>query len=288
MPTAVLAARIAKRLGVDGPWSRRMDFLHMPDTARPMKAPSILFNSMIEVGLDPGMLVDRMSNGVIAEVGCGKHIGFAPLALTLGARQYIGIDPGLDEATLKHPLVQKRYFDPALAAAQTYLSEQFSEHEGTPKIYPVASVEPFEKISLKRTGVSDAGIENETVDLCVSVSCLEHITDFDAAARAMARMSHPETIHVHLVNFSSHLSKADPFLQLYDQPFTEFSKVWKNNVNGLRLPDLEKTFANADLPLTGVVLDKDYGYLPGAIDPSWLESYDKDVLAVRTAILSNL
>ncbi|HOV04982.1 MAG TPA: methyltransferase domain-containing protein [Kaistiaceae bacterium] len=274
LPLPVIAARAARRLGFRPRWLRSVDFRYAPDASRPLKAPEILLNAMESAGLARAALVDRLAGATLLEIGCGPYAGFAPFAIAHGAERYIGIDPGLDIDMLTGSAAGRDYLARGLAAA------------GADKATDVAAA--LGRMELKTAGIADALPEGRKVDVSVSISCLEHIHDFAAAARAMAAASKPDTVHVHLVNFSSHLSKAKPFHDLYEGPYADFARKWNGNINGLRAPDLERALADAGLALRVVVLDSRPEALPAAMHESWTGAYDRDTLAVRTALFTSL
>ena len=141
-------------------------------------------------------------------------------------------------------------------------------------------------IDARRSGAAEALAQEGTVDVCVSISCLEHIDDLAEATQAMARISTQDTLHLHIVNFSNHLSKASPFEPLYEAPYERFVERWGRQINGLRFSDVDRLFKDAGLPVTSIPLDRRADALPGVIDRSWSERYDREELAIRTALLA--
>lgn len=193
-------------------WPAQTGFSVFLDTTRPTKAVEILLNSMRLAHLPAAPLAAAIRGAVLLEIGCGRHIGFASFSLGLGAKNYIGVDPALDVELLRHLSVARHYLSPALHAAKK-LAAGLPEFQHLPFALGDAGEvgEMLARCHLVQGGVADLTQHQEKVDICVSVSCLEHIRDFAQAARVMASLSHSETIHVHVVNFSSHLSKQRPF-----------------------------------------------------------------------------
>lgn len=271
----VILARSLKRLGIRGAALDRLDFLHAPDASKPTKAPDILFGAMAEVGLPRDPVLRAMEGGTVLEVGCGRHIGFAALSATMGAKTYVGADPSVDETLLRHPSVVNRVLEPFLTATAAYVSRP-----------PISASELLTRCRLEKSGVADAVSETDTLDVCLSISCLEHIDDLDLAARKLASSSHADTLHVHLINFSNHLSKSRPFDHLYELEPTPFKKEWGGIVNGLRPSDFVSRFQDVGLDLSFAPLDRvPTDAMPGTIAPYWLERYEPDELAVRTGLL---
>ena len=288
MPWPLVISRGLRKLGYQSLWMRRTDFLCSPDTRRPTKSVEIVLNSLRQASISPSALAAAIPDSLVMEIGCGRHIGFASFSLGLGANGYIGVDPALDADLLLDADVQRGYLSPALSAAKN-LAAELAEFRDLPFVLDENQVdELMSRCRLTQGGIGDlAGCLNKA-DICVSISCLEHIRDFAEAARVMATVSHSQTIHVHVVNFSSHLSKQRPFDQLYEMPYAEFGKRWQYGINGLRLSDMLKMLERAGLPLRAVPLDVRPDALPGSIDPEWASRYSRDELALRTAVLTSL
>ena len=289
LPLPVVATRSLRRIGIESAWTRYIDFLHSPDTRRLTKAVEILFRMMGQASLPLEPIAVALPGGTLLEIGCGRHIGFAPFAVSLGARQYIGVDPALDPALLQRAAVIEKYLAPACDAALV-LADQLPAFKPLVTGYgdPRRAERVLAQSHLVCDGVGALAIAPRSVDVCVSISCLEHIADFSHAAEIIAEVSHPDTVHVHLVNFSNHLSKAEPFRDLYDRPYAEFAQRWNQSVNGLRVSDMLQCFAGAGLTLDSVIVDTRPEALPRYIDPYWATRDSPEELAIKTALLTNL
>jgi len=283
LPASYLAARALRKIGVRAAWLRRAEFLRASDAKTPRRVPDILVRAMRRAGLDPALLVGAARDQQVLEIGCGRHAGFAAFAATAGARGYIGVDPSLELDTLSHPTVQRRYIARALAQNAALIDELGATAD---KAADAAGL--LASAQLIRGGIADIKPMEAPVGLCVSISCLEHIQDFDEAARAIAALSAPQTTHVHLVNFSNHLSKERPFEPLYEAPFPAFTQRWGALINGHRLPDLESALEKAGLPMRALILESRPDALPDPIDDYWTTRYSPDTLAVRAAILTTI
>ena len=283
LPAPYIAARVLRKLGVQAPWLRRTEFMQATDARTPARVVKILIGAMRNASLDPTLLVRGAQNKHVLEIGCGRHIGFAALAALAGARGYIGIDPSLEPDTLAHPRIQRDYIARALADQATLIRELGA----TPKPDVTAS-DLLANAALIRGGIADIASPEEPIGLCLSISCLEHIQDFEEAVHTIARLSNPETMHVHLVNFSNHLSKANPFVPLYDSPYSTFKKKWGPIINGHRISDLQDAFTKAGVAMQVLPLDVRADALPQEIDGYWTARYSNDELAVRTALVTNL
>lgn len=289
MPSPLLLTRGLRKLGFESAWTRRLDFIHSENTTRPIKAATIILDSMRKAGVPAQPLVDKIPGALLLEIGCGRHAGLALFALGLGARHYFGVDPALDVTLLQSPEIRAHYLAPALDAARAFAQAEpsFSNlHFGLSGLCGVE--EALSRCRFEKAGIGQLLGDGEKVDICVSISCLEHIGDFSEAAKAMAELSHAGTVHIHVVNFSNHLSKQQPFHRLYEIPYAEFGRRWNYNVNGLRVSDMQRELEKAGLPLRAIPLDSRPEALPERMDATWLARYGREELALRTALLTSL
>ena len=258
MPLPLAVVKILKKLGCDFLWLRKLDFYLSPDFKRPSKSSQILLTSSEEAGFEKNIMKEIVQDSVVMEIGCGKYFGLAPFAFGSGARCYYGVDPSLDlDFTNSNGLTTE------------YLTIAFQKAYHTPCH-------------------SNQIAGEERVDVCFSISCLEHIQNFHRAAAVISNLSHSKTTHYHIVNFSNHLSKQQPFRELYECPYEKFASKWNNNINGLRVSDMLDCFRKENLNLYSITLDKSIELLPASIDDYWLSRYSKEELATRVAVLTNL
>ena len=113
---------------------------------------------------------------------------------------------------LKSQEVIDNYFSPAFKAAHSLLSAETNFSKLGFDVYSQNSIEKsLSRCMFKKMGI-DKFWENEIkVDICISISCFEHILDFSAAAQALANISHEKTIHIHIVNFQITFLNQDRF-----------------------------------------------------------------------------
>jgi hypothetical protein len=289
MSLPLLITRSLKKFGLDSSWTRRIDFLSSEEMKRPNKAIEIILGSLLKADLSAKPIAEKIVGGQILEIGCGRHCGLAPFALGLGARQYIGVDPSFDEELLKLSDVRERYLLPALDAARLFASAHDCFNHlpfvmsGSGGVEEMLSQSRFEK-----SGIEQLIGEDIRADICVSISCLEHIIDFSRAIKAIADLCHERTEHVHIVNFSNHLSKQQPFHQLYEEPYAEFGRRWNYNINGMRISDMQRELTNVGIHLRAIPLTSCPGALPKKIDSTWLARYGSEELSIRSALLTSL
>jgi hypothetical protein len=279
-----LTVRVLDRLGLRSRWQRRAKFLHAPTVRDPCRSPRILTNALSQAGVSTERLVTALHGAAVAEIGCGPHAGLAAFCAAAGARRYIGVDPSLDAPLFAETAAQRRYLTPSLKANAAFFRDM--PGAGSSTASDLSQLRGI--LDLRNGGAETVLTAADSLDVCVSISCLEHILDFPAAAAALSAACKPGALHAHIVNFSNHLSKTAPFEPLYEAPFDRFTGRWGPIINGLRAPDIERAVAEAGLPLRFIPLDRRPDALPARIDASWTESYDRETLALRTGLLTNL
>ena len=286
-PLVLLFTRIMLKIGIKNHFIKKLDFLNSPDTKRPTKSIEILLNHMKTAGLSINQLFKKIPNAVILEVGCGKHLGLGMTSLNLGAKKFIGIDPYLDKKIIfDHEIIEK-YFRISIKKNIEY----FQKIQGFKKIKYYDDDSKVNEL-LSRCVIEQRGISNsmnfENIDICTSISCLEHILDFKTSCKVLSKISNENTLHIHVVNFSNHLSKEKPFHHLYEMSLSDFKKQWANNINGLRVNDMVKLFHEVGLKLRAIPLDVNENLVPKNMHQSWINNYDIKDLSVRTALITSL
>ena len=190
---------------------------------------------------------------------------------------------------LNSPKICEQYLFPALDSAKIFGARVPGFNSLPFKLSGLRDVkELLASCRFEKDGIGEIANKSGSIDICVSISCFEHIKDFCGASKALAKLSHEQTIHLHIVNFSNHLSKEQPFHELYEMPYKRFGKLWNYNVNGLRPADMLSELTKAGLALRCITLEKRPEALPMIIDSSWLEAYSHDELSIRTALLTSL
>ncbi len=286
-PLILLITRFLSKIGIENKFLKKLDFLNSPDSKRPTKPMEILIKSMNDAKIPLVKIAKKIPNSNFLEIGCGKHLGLGPAALGLGAKHFIGIDPSLDKNIIYNPEIYKKYFELSLIKNKEFL-KQIDHFQNVPFILKSNRMkELITRITVEEKGISNLTKE-KSVDICASISCFEHILDFEVSCKNVYKLTHKNTLHFHVVNFSNHLLKEKPFHQLYEMPINDFKKKWNNNINGLRINDMMKHLNKAGLNLRVIILDDKPELIPKKIHQSWLENYDINDLSIRTALITSL
>ena len=286
-PLILLITRLLSKIGIKNKFLKKLDFLNSPDSKRPTKPIEILIEHMNTAKLPMYKLAKKIPNSNFLEIGCGKHLGLGLVALGLGAKHFIGVDPSLDKNIIYDPKLHEKYFDLSLIKNKEFLKtiDHFQHLPLTLKRNKMIELIP--RITLEEKGISNI-IKDKNIDICASISCFEHILDFEFACKKISELTHRNTLHLHVVNFSNHLIKEKPFHQLYEMPINEFRKKWNNNINGLRITDMMKYLHSSGLYLRAITLDNKPELIPKNIHKSWLDNYKIKDLSIRTALITSL
>lgn len=288
MPIRLAIVRTLKKIGCNFLWVQKLDFKLSPDFMRPSKSSKILLENMDNINIGLTQLNDIIPNSTVLEIGCGRYLGLAPLTICLGAQRYIGVDPSFERVAINLDKTSTEFLTKTLKETELILSNaELTAGQPQPLKNKIEMEEFFEKSSFVRLKIDQIQLDSK-IDVCFSISCLEHIQNFSQACDTLAKLSNPNTIHYHIVNFSNHISKKQPFGELYESSYEVFAKKWNNNINGLRVTDMLRLFENANIKVRSITVSKDLEMLPSRIDNYWTSKYNKDVLATRVAVITNL
>jgi len=286
-PLVLLITRFLSKIGIKNKFLKKLDFLNSPDSKKFTKPIEILIEHMNTAKLPMFKLAKKIPNSHFLEIGCGKYLGLGPVALGMGAKHFIGVDPSLDKNLVNDPEIHEKYFELSLIKNKEFL-KKIDHFQNVPFILKKNSMmELIPRMTLEEKGISNL-IKEKKVDICASISCFEHILDFEISCKKLFKLTHKNTLHLHVVNFSNHLLKEKPFHQLYEMPIKDFKKKWNNNINGLRITDMMKYLHNAGLNLRAITLDNKPELIPKNIHQSWLENYHLEDLSIRTALITSL
>jgi len=276
MSPALLAAKIARRAGIHAGFVQRAELLHDPKAKQPDRLAELL-DKLLADAANTGAAPISLEGRRILEIGSGPLGGLGPTAAVDGAAGYMGVDPGFREPVFRHPAVEAGFLRPALAAISRMR-----------KIEPdtAALSARYKTLADYFTGgLEDLPIPDKPYDLVLSISCLEHIVAVDDALARLKAVTSEEARQVHLVNFSNHTDKNRPFAEIYESEPEHYRRTYGNHINLMRAPEIEDAFRRHGFDARIIPLDRRPDALPARIDPWWEERYDRDVLAVRTALL---
>lgn len=192
-PIFVLARGLAQ-LGITSKFVQMRETMHFIKAGEPTRLENIfrhIFQDTPEIGFDPD---HDLAHKSVMEIGCGRHGGLAPFAFRQNAEHYVGFDPLVREDILHSSrvlkLLESSYFAPVGAA----LANRFRANSRF-----LNSLSAIDEIA------------QNSLDMIMSISCLEHIGELESAIAMHSEKLKPGGYHLHLVNFSNHLDKNSPF-----------------------------------------------------------------------------
>ena len=219
-----------------------------------------------QCGVDPDL---SLADKHILEIGCGRNGGLAPFMMRQNAKQYTGIDPLVHRDVLHSDAVlralEQDYFKTS-AISGTALQDRFAsqcEFLKSPDNRPL-----------------------EPLDIVTSISCLEHIDDLESVITSISETLASGGCHFHLVNFSNHLDRDQPFRWIYELSPDAFKQSHGAIVNLKRPSDMKVAFENSGFETSLIPLDIRPEAVPtDTLHPWWRNNYDLEELAIRTAVL---
>ena len=172
----------------------------------------------------------------VIELGPGPLMGWGPLAIFCKCEAFVGVEPSHNPQLLKDP----RFTDIFLRGVHRDLSAVYNIE--TP--FDVFQSSVLNRMTYVRS-IRDLN-ESTQADIMLSNSCLEHIEDLSTTIKALYQHAKPGSAFLHCVDFGNHLSKSDPFAEIYSSPPKTGSSIEpKLGINLLRPPDMLDIFRSA-------------------------------------------
>lgn len=215
----------------------------------------------------------------VIEIGCGPLFGFLPLAVFLGAEFCLAVEPEFIPGVLDNSTIKQTYFKP--------LHDDLVAIYGTRMDFDTFWSALGQRIVVKQCPLLDVARTSDKFDIVLSNSCLEHVFPLEESLMHLALMCNEDCRFIHLVDFSNHRDKKNPFGGIYTVKPEQYYKRWGRGINLLRPPDILAAMQGAgfDAALTPYVQRMDA--LPEEFHPHWTDRYAKDDLAIRVALFSS-
>ena len=207
---------------------------------------------------------DIFLNSNVLEIGGGEIWGMMPVAIKHRSLTYTNIDLLIKNNIINSKYLWKRY----LRKVSKYISEE--------KIKKFK----FSNLSIKIEEL-DQSFKYDTV---ISISCLEHIDDLQSFFFNIKKNTSSTTKHMHIVNFSNHLDKNQPFKHIYETNKNFFLDNYKVKINLLRINDYIKILKKNNYIFKIYVIKKN-NLEKTQISDFWKSNYSFENLSVETAII---
>lgn len=214
----------------------------------------------------------------VVEFGCGPLFGWGPIAVYLGADEYICIEPRFHREVIESDIVWTRFFLPFHQQLDALFDLGIDFNEFVDRIRSRIRVEP---------APIEACIDVVNMaDIVFSNGVLNHVAGLELAVERIRQMSHPSTRQFHVVNFTDHMSPPDnPFREIYRlDPKDYFAQ--DSLLNLKRPSEIAVLFDRAGLPVTMVPYYVDRDIETRTLAPYW-KRFDASDLAVQIAFYVN-
>lgn len=213
------------------------------------------------------------------EIGCGPLLGIGPIAVYLGATEYVCVEPRYQPDVPESDVVRTRFFLPFYQQLDALFGRGLSFDEFIDRIRSTIRIEAVSIEDYKHVG--------DLMDIVYSNGVLNHIGDLDRAMALIQQVSHASTRQFHVVNFTDHHGSPpdDPFREIYRQDPAEYFE--HDSLLNLKRPsEITRLFREAGIPVNMITYIADHHALPGEMAPYWSRFNSSD-LAVQIAFFVN-
>ena len=203
-------------------------------------------------------------NSNVLEIGGGEIWGMMPVAIKHGAKSCTNID-----ILIKKNIINSKYFWKSfLKKIQKYINLEMVKKS------------KFYNLPIKIENLNQAN----KYDTIISVSCLEHVKDIELFFLSIKKNTTHKTTHFHIVNFSNHLDKKQPFKYIYESNKNFFLQKYNPGINLLRISDYINIL-NKNNYIFKVHILKKINIKNVDISSYWKTNYSLDDLSIVTAVI---
>jgi len=200
----------------------------------------------------------------ILEIGGGNFWGLMPFFAKHNAYSHTNIDIIIDDKIINSEFVWNKFIN---------------------KISAYVSEDNIKKINSFNINCKIEDLHHkELFDSVVSISCLEHIYDIESFFLSVKKHTKHNSTHLHLVNFTNHLNKNEPFKYMYTEDDKTFLKKYNTNINLLRLNDYKEILNKYNFIYKIITIEKQ-SVEEMKINSFWTEKYTLDELSIKSAII---
>ncbi len=211
----------------------------------------------------------------VIELGCGPLLGWGPMAVFLGCKRFVAVEPGYNPAIPRDSRVATRYFRPMFKDLCALYGTRMSF-----EAFLTALERHIEPVGAEFLTAEISG----SFDLSLSNSCLEHIFPLATSLLRLGELSTATARFLHLVDFGNHRDKAHPFAGLYDGEPEAYLARHGKAINLHRPPDMLAMFHAAGMPATLVPYYFARETHDGTLAPYWRRRYDDEALFLKAGL----
>lgn len=214
----------------------------------------------------------------VFELGSGPLLGWAPIAVYLGASSYVCVEPQFHPEVLDSKEIWTRFFLPMHKQLEALFDYNISFMEFNERIRT--------RIQVHTRTIEECRLPRCFADIAISNNVLQHVLPLEQTIREIQAISKPLCRQFHNVNFTDHVSPPDkPFQDLYRRSAEEYFS--QDSLLNLKRPsDILAMFENAGLNVKLVPYYYDMELDRQHVVPYW-KRYDTDDLAMQWAFYVN-
>lgn len=173
---------------------------------------------------------------IVMELGCGPHLGFGPLALYLGAKKFIAVDPTANKKVFESDKLIDNYFRMLFKDYNGIFRNQITFDS-------YLQIIKNNTIIYNNTKFIPQDFHSK-IDIQLSNSCLEHIENLEEVLIHLNKFISPKGRYVHVIDFGNHMKTLNPFYEIYNSTPDKFKIKYGNKINLIPPSKILNMFTN--------------------------------------------
>ena len=165
----------------------------------------------------------NFENKIVMELGCGPHLGFGPLALYLGAKKFIAVDPTANSKVYDSEKLRDSYFRLSFKDYKGIFKKEISFDD-------FLQEQKNKTIFFSNTKSIPEDFYSK-IDIQLSNSCLEHIEDLGEVLVHLKKLIAPNGRYIHAIDFGNHMQTKNPFIEIYNSTPSKFKIKHGSKIN---------------------------------------------------------
>lgn len=157
----------------------------------------------------------NFEKATVLEIGCGPTLAWAPIAIYLGCKKYICVEPGLKSNFTHRDELAKKYFLPLFRELEGHFKKGSSFDEFWARL--------IGHVAIYSTPIEHCSFPSSSVDIVISNNVLQHVLDLDSCFTLIKEISHSRSRQFHKIHFTDHAGNPrKPFDAIYSIPPHEY------------------------------------------------------------------
>ena len=219
------------------------------------------------------------NNQIVMELGCGPHLGLGPLALYLGAKKFIAVEPKVDSRVFESKKLIDNYFRMAFKDFNGIYRKNISFEE----YFNLVKDKTIFYKDIKQ--VSSSFLSK--IDIQLSNSCLEHVTHLNETLSGLKKLISVDGKFIHAVDFGNHLKSKNPFMEIYNLSPEKFKSKHGNKINLIHPSKMLRMFFDSGFDNASLV---SYYYFKEnfeeSINDHWINNLEDSDFFLKVGIIA--